>query len=528
MARAITVIPATKDKFTALPTASIAKRRVAAYARVSTDSDEQFTSYEAQIDYYTQYIKKRDDWEFVKVYTDEGISGTNTKRREGFNEMVADALAGKIDLIVTKSVSRFARNTVDSLVTVRKLKEHHVEVFFEKENIYTFDSKGELLITIMSSLAQEESRSISENVTWGQRKRFADGKVSMPYKQFLGYDRGEGGVPVINEKEAEVVRMIYRLFLEGKTAAGICKHLMSLGIPTPGGKTKWGQGTVMSILQNEKYKGDALLQKKFTVDFLTKKQKVNEGEVPQYYVEGSHPAIISAMDFDRVQAEIARRQSLGRSYSGSSIFASKLICGDCGGFYGKKVWHSTDAYRREVWRCNGKFSGEAKCGTPTLTTEGIQQMFLQAYNLLMGNREQVIQACEVMRSIVSDCSKLDAEIDALNEEIQVVAGLVSQCIKENATTQQSQEEYNKKYNRLVKRYEKAVDRLNKATAERESRMQRDRDLRIFISSIKEQPLVLETWDERLWLTLLETATVHADNRITFRFKDGTDIEVGAE
>ena len=481
-----------------------------------------------KIDYYTQYIKKRDDWEFVKVYTDEGISGTNTKRREGFNEMVADALAGKIDLIVTKSVSRFARNTVDSLVTVRKLKEHHVEVFFEKENIYTFDSKGELLITIMSSLAQEESRSISENVTWGQRKRFADGKVTMPFKHFLGYDRGEGGVPVINEKEAEVVQMIYRLFLQGKTAAGICKHLMEQGIPTPAGKAKWSQSTVMSILQNEKYKGDALLQKKFTVDFLTKKQKVNEGEVPQYYVEGSHPAIISAMDFDMVQAEIARRQALGRSYSGSSIFASKLICGDCGGFYGKKVWHSTDAYRREIWRCNSKFKGESKCETPALDTETIQQMFLRAYNQLMGNREQVIQACEVMRSIASDCTKLDAEIDALNEEIQAIAGLVNQCIKENATTQQSQDEYTKKYNRLVKRYERAVERLKKATAERENRMQRDRDLRIFISSIKEQPIVLETWDEGLWLTLLDTATVHADNRITFRFKDGTDIEVGAE
>lgn len=528
MARAITVIPATKDKFTALPTASIAKRRVAAYARVSTDSDEQFTSYEAQIDYYTQYIKKRDDWEFVKVYTDEGISGTNTKRREGFNEMVADALAGKIDLIVTKSVSRFARNTVDSLVTVRKLKEHHVEVFFEKENIYTFDSKGELLITIMSSLAQEESRSISENVTWGQRKRFADGKVTMPFKHFLGYDRGEGGVPVINEKEAEVVRMIYRLYLEGKTAAGICKHLMSLGIPTPGGKTKWVQGTVMSILQNEKYKGDALLQKKFTVDFLTKKQKVNEGEVPQYYVEGSHPAIITAMDFDRVQAEIARRQRLGRSYSGSSIFASKLICGDCGGFYGKKVWHSSDAYRKEVWRCNSKFKGEAKCETPTLDTDTIQQMFLKAYNALMGSREQVIQACEVMRSVVADFTDLDAEIDTLNEEIQVVAGLVSQCIKENATSQQPQEEYNKKYNRLVARYEKAVARLKAANAEKDSRMDRDRDLRIFIGSIEKQPLVLETWDERLWISLLDTATVHADNHITFRFKDGTEIEVGAE
>ena len=331
--------------------------------------------------------------------------------------MVADALAGKIDLIVTKSVSRFARNTVDSLVTVRKLKEHHVEVFFEKENIYTFDSKGELLITIMSSLAQEESRSISENVTWGQRKRFADGKVTMPFKHFLGYDRGEGGVPVINEKEAEVVRVIYRLFLEGKTAAGICKHLMEQGIPTPAGKTKWSQSTVMSILQNEKYKGDALLQKKFTVDFLTKKQKVNEGEVPQYYVEGSHPAIISAMDFDRAQAEISRRHSLGRSYSGSSIFSSKLICGECGGFYGKKVWHSTDAYRREIWRCNSKFEGESKCETPTLATETIQQMFLRAYNQLMGSREQVINACEVMRSVVADCMELNAEIDTLNEEI---------------------------------------------------------------------------------------------------------------
>src|SRR5690554_164724 len=186
MSRAVTVIPATKNKFTALPTASIAKRRTAGYARVSTDSDEQFTSYEAQIDYYTKFIKARDDWEFVTVYTDEGISATNTKYRDGFNQMVQDALDGKIDLIVTKSVSRFARNTVDSLTTVRKLKEHGTEVYFEKENIFTFDSKGELLITIMSSLAQEESRSISENVTWGQRKRFADGKVTMPYRSFLG------------------------------------------------------------------------------------------------------------------------------------------------------------------------------------------------------------------------------------------------------------------------------------------------------------------------------------------------------
>lgn len=345
MAKSVKYIPATKNIFTAMPTMSISKRRVAAYARVSTDSDEQFTSYEAQIDYYTRYITKRDDWEFVKVYTDEGITGTSTKHRDGFNLMVKDALDGKIDLIITKSVSRFARNTVDSLTAVRKLKDAGVEVYFEKENIYTFDSKGELLITIMSSLAQEESRSISENVTWGQRKRFADGKVTMPYKNFLGYDKGKDGKPVINEKEAEIVRLIYRLFLQGKTASGICKHLDGLGTPTPTGRKAWNQTTINSILRNEKYKGDALLQKKFTVDFLTKKQKVNEGEIPQYYVEDNHPAIIDPLEFDMVQAEIARRQKLGRSYSGASIFSSKVICGECGSFYGQKIWHSNDPYR---------------------------------------------------------------------------------------------------------------------------------------------------------------------------------------
>ena len=204
----VTVIPPTLNRVTFTPINTVAKRRVAGYARVSTDSEEQLTSYEAQVDYYTNFIKSRADWEFVAVYTDEGISATNTKHRDGFNRMIEDALAGRIDLIVTKSVSRFARNTVDSLTTVRKLKEKGVEVYFEKENIYTLDSKGELLITIMSSLAQEESRSISENVTWGQRKRMADGKVSLPYGRFLGYRKGADGLPEVVPEEAEIVRFI--------------------------------------------------------------------------------------------------------------------------------------------------------------------------------------------------------------------------------------------------------------------------------------------------------------------------------
>ena len=521
----VTTIPATKNKFTALPTASIAKRRTAGYARVSTDSDEQFTSYEAQIDYYTKFIQARDDWEFVKVYTDAGISATNTKHRDGFKKMVQDALDGKIDLIVTKSVSRFARNTVDSLTTVRKLKEHGTEIYFEKENIFTFDSKGELLITIMSSLAQEESRSISENVTWGQRKRFADGKVSMPYKQFLGYEKGADGTPIINEEEATIVRLIYTLFLEGKTPAGICRYLDAQGIPTPSGKMKWSQTTVNSMLANEKYKGDALLQKKFTVDFLMKKMKPNEGEVPQYYVEHSHEAIISPVEWDMVQAEIARRKSLGRAYSGNSVFSSKLVCGDCGGFFGQKVWHSTDTYRKVIWRCNSKFKGEKKCATPHLDTDTIQQKFLIAYNRLMESRDSVVSDCELMRTAISDCTALDTEIDRLTEEITVVAELVKACVKENAASAQSQADYTKKYNALVKRYETANKRVDELSAERMRKQDRDRELRLFIQSIKEQPLVLEEWNERLWVGLLEKATVFHDGRMVFEFKNGTEIEV---
>ncbi len=250
MAKKVTIIPATLNKYSKTPINEQKKRLVAGYGRVSTDALEQQSSYEAQVDYYTEYINSREDWEFVGMYADEGITGTSTKKRKGFNDMVQDALDGKIDLIITKSISRFARNTVDSLVTVRKLKEKGVEIYFEKENIWTLDSKGELLITIMSSLAQEESRSISENTTWGKRKSFADGKVSVSYSTFLGYDRGENGEFVINAEQAKVVELIYKLFIEGYSTYKIAQRLTSMGISTPMKKKKWYQSTVASILTN--------------------------------------------------------------------------------------------------------------------------------------------------------------------------------------------------------------------------------------------------------------------------------------
>lgn len=405
----VTSIPATLTRFTAAPINQQKKRRVAGYARVSTDHDDQFTSYAAQVDYYTNYIKGRNDWEFVEVYTDEGITGTSTKHREGFKQMIADALDGKIDLIVTKSVSRFARNTVDSLTTIRQLKEAGVEVYFEKENIWTLDGKGELLLTIMSSLAQEESRSISENCTWGQRKRFADGKISVPFQRFLGYDRGADGNLVVNREQAVIVKRIYSLFLQGMTYHGIADTLTKDGIPTPGGKKKWSISTVKSILSNEKYKGDALLQKSYTVDFLTKKTKVNKGEIPQYYVEDNHEAIIDPEVFEMVQREMAKRGKGKKYHSGVHAFSTKIKCGECGSWYGSKVWHSNSKYRKTIWQCNHKFDGDCRCQTPHLTDEEIQLYFLSAVNKLLATKTAVIANGREMPALLFDTTELEAE-----------------------------------------------------------------------------------------------------------------------
>lgn len=307
--KTVTIIPANEDSVFERKHKG-KKRRVAAYARVSTNKESQQTSYEAQIRYYTNYIESRTDWSFVGVYAEEGVSGTSIHKRSEFLRMVSDAIDGKIDLIITKSVSRFARNTVDSLNAIRKLKEYGVECYFEKENIWTFDSKGELLITIMSSLAQEESRSISENTRWGMRKAFQDGKVFIPFSHFLGYDRGPNGELVVNFEQAKVVRLIYDLFLQGMTFYGIAKELTRRQIPTPYGKQIWRERTVKNILQNEKYRGDALLQKKYSKDFLDHKMRKNTGEVPQYYIVGNHEAIIEPEIFDAVQNEIKRREEI--------------------------------------------------------------------------------------------------------------------------------------------------------------------------------------------------------------------------
>ena len=420
MAKNITVIPARSNRSSLAENLEQKKKRVAAYCRVSTDQEEQLSSYEAQVNYYTNYIEKHPDYEFAGIYADEGISGISTKKREQFNRMIEDCKSGKIDMIITKSISRFARNTLDCLNYVRQLKDLGIGVTFEKENIFTLDSKGEVLLSILSSLAQDESRSISENSTWGIRRRFEQGKLHVNHTKFLGYDKDKNGNLVVNEKQAKIVRRIYKEFLDGKGANRIARDLELSGVPNWNGKAKWYEGSIRKMLTNEKYKGDALLQKTYTVDFLSKKRADNNGEVPQYYVEDSHPAIIDKEMWEAVQLEMERRRNFALQYgiqkleyaTTSNPFAGRVICGSCGQIFGRKVWNSTDdRFRRIIWRCNGKYpaKGEKGCESRHIDDVVLYQTFVNVFNMMAENKDYFLDKWKGMRESDSSLQRYKAK-----------------------------------------------------------------------------------------------------------------------
>lgn len=498
------------------------KRRVAAYARVSTDEDEQLNSYDAQIDYYEKHIKSNPDWEFVKVYTDEGISGLMTKKREGFQSMIQDALAGKIDLILTKSVSRFARNTVDTLTNVRKLKEQGVTVFFEKENIYTMDSKGELLITIMSSFAQEESRSLSENVKWGQRKRFADGKVSLAYKSFLGYRKGADGRPEVVPEEAVIIKQIYRDFLFGMTYKGIAAKLMENNIPTPRGKSVWHDSTIKSILTNEKYKGDALLQKKFTVDFLTKKMKVNEGEVPQYYVTDSHEGIVSDEIFEMVQIEMERRRKLNTGRSSSYFFSGRIICGCCGESYTRNVWHSNSKYKRYVWRCGKKYEGAEPCASTHLYEDEIKNAFVQLVNEILVERDDLILTCKELVGEVLKTDRQERRLKELKGQSDAMYEELNEHIRQRGRVLEESDEQRQQFEEGLKAYEALQEKIRKISDSISDMNRRRFDAEQFMLNISKISTKMLEFDRELWISLIEVAIVPKSGRkeIVFKLRSG--------
>lgn len=523
----VKVIPAKRPVLSASVATQTSIRRAAAYARVSTDSAEQQTSYEAQVDFYTNYIKARADWDFVKVYTDEGISALNTKRRDGFNQMVEDALNGKIDIIITKSVSRFARNTVDSLTTIRKLKDAGVECYFEKEGIWTFDGKGELLITIMSSLAQEESRNISENVTWGKRKAMQDGNISLPWSTFLGYCKGQNGLPEIVPEEAEIVRTIFRLFIQGKSYAAIAKHLTNMGIPTPTGKEKWTLTTVKNILTNEKMKGSAKMQKTFVTNYLTKSKKVNEGELPIYFIEESHEAIIPPDEWEAVQMEIERRKALGRPVSCQSPFATKIICGDCGAYFGSKVWQSNTKYRQTIWRCNDRYNkrGKRDCKTSHVKENDVKIAFVQAFNQLMNFRDNLVQDCRTVQKMLCDTTVIDKEIIDLERELELCENIAHQAIQINARETIDQSEWNQKNGAYLTRHSTVRERLEELNKQKATLVGKSKTLEIFIRDIEKSEQAITDWDENLWLATVQSVTVGLDGGLKFTFKNGSEITI---
>lgn len=406
--------------------------RVAAYCRVSTDSEEQLTSYKTQMKVYSEMIAAKKEWQFAGLYADEGISGTRADKRPEFNRMINDCLAGKIDYIITKSVSRFARNTVDCLDTVRMLKSRGIGVYFEEQNIDTLKSDSELYLVIYAGFAQSESESISKNITWSYRKNFEDGKAIFIYKRLLGYQKGEDGKPEIVPSEAEYVKRIFDMFLSGQPVELISKALRNENIVIPGKNFTFSKAMIMSILRNEKYCGDCILQKSVTVDCISKTRKVNEGEAPMYIVENNHPAIISRELFNRAQEEISRRNVTAPKSQKISITATGkysryalsevLKCAECGTRYRRCTWTS-HYQRRIVWRCISRLDyGKKHCpDSITVHEPALHAAIVRALNRF--NEENEATYLTLMKATIGDAIGLNGssdEIDLLTRRIEAL------------------------------------------------------------------------------------------------------------
>ncbi|MCR4436657.1 MAG: recombinase family protein [Clostridiales bacterium] len=507
-----------------------AKKRVCAYCRVSTDTEEQLSSYEAQVTYYEDYIKKRPDWEFAGIYADEGITGTNTKNRVEFKRMIDDCMVGRIDLIITKSISRFARNTLDCLKYVRILKEKGIAVYFEKENIDTLDTKGEVLLTILSSLAQDESRSISENSRWGIVRRFQQGKVRVNHKKFMGYDKDENGELVINEKEAEIVRRVFEEYLKGKSCYKIAEGLETDGILTATGGRKWHESVIKKMLQNEKYAGDALLQKTITVDFLTHKRIINKGHVQQYYVENSHPSIISKETFERAQQEMERRRKLrgvtdeNRSrHSNKYAFSGKITCGECGSRFRRIRWGQGEKYKKYVWICrNRDEKGPEGCSMKAVDEEKLKKAFVRMVNKQIKDTDKFIsRMLENIEKVFAERAN-SVDVDAIDKRLDELREEMERLVKLNVKANLDADIYGEEYARITGEMEELRQQrsaFTQAEFKRKDTLARVREIE---KMLRGQEIVKE-FDEDLFAALVEQIRVKSLVEVVFVLKAGLEV-----
>ena len=509
--------------------------RVAAYCRVSTDDEEQLTSYEAQQNYYTDKIMTNPQWTMAGVFADEGISGTSASKRPAFLRMIRQCRQGKIDLVLVKSISRFARNTVDCLNYIRALRTMGIAVIFEKENINTLESDSEILITMMGAFAQAESESMSGNIIWGKRQAMREGKVVMQYKHLYAYERGEDGNPRIIPEQAEVVRQIYKSFLAGHSVRMIKHELEALGVPATQGGNIWSESVIRGILKNEKYCGDALMQKTFTQDCISKKQIRNVGQLPMYLKQNNHEGIVSRDTYNAVRAEFARRNAgrapsrklapTGRScYSAKYALTERLVCGECGTLYRRCVW-TKHGEKFAVWRCASRVAYGAKyChDSPTLREDALQAAVLAALNDAMSRREVLVDRIErAMRTeLVSlpgdhlSAADIDRQLDGLNREFQALFRQTS-----GADYLSHAEEFKRISDEMSALKEKRALLLERQNSD--SAVNRRIQDAVYILN-SGSPEITE-WNESVVRQLVDTVKVLSANRIRVYLRGGMESE----
>lgn len=510
------------------------QKRVAAYCRVSTDSEEQLTSYTTQKKVYTEMIAARPDWELAGIYADEGISGTRADKRPQFQKMIKDCFAGKIDYIVTKSVSRFARNTVDCLEHVRILKNRGIGIFFEEQNIDTLSIDSELYLVIYAGFAQSESESMSKNITWAYRKRFEDGKVLMQYKSMLGYRKGADGEPEIVPEEAKIVTRIFDMFLSGQTVRAISEQLRSEKIHIPGKNFSFSHVMVYNILRNEKYCGDSILQKTITVDCISKTRRDNMGEAPMYYVQNSHPAIISRETYHMTQAEIARRKTLAPASEKKAVtvagkyskyaLSEVLVCGECGSRYRRVTW--TSGGKRVVWRCSNRLENGKKYCKMSLTVkeESLHAAIVRAINKF--NSQDHAAYLALMKATIGEALGIQAEtaeIDELKRRIDALNQKMVSIIQKAARDGEDIEEHESEFKEmaesiaLFKQRISVLEQAKSTDAEMSERMVKIQEI------IDERQAHQDVYDDSIVRQMIECIKVFSNGNIEVYFGGGNCI-----
>ena len=510
--------------------------RAAAYCRVSTDQEEQLTSYEAQVAYYTDKIMSNPEWTLAGIFADEGITGTSVKKRTNFLRMIRLCRKGKIDIILTKSISRFARNTVDCLNYIRELKELGIAVIFENENINTMKADTEIIITMLAGFAQAQSESISQNVRWGKRQAFKSGKVSFQYSRIYGYERGENDKPRVVPEQAAVVRRIFQSYLAGSSVPDIKRMLEAEGIAAAGGKPQWSVGALQYMLRNEKYCGDALLQKTFVENCISKKTRKNNGELPKYLVQNHHEAIIDRTLFEKVQAEIARRagkrkvsdktSKTGQSkYSGRYALTELLICGNCGTPYKRVTW-SKRGKKKIVWRCISRLDyGTKYCkSSPTVDEERLQAAVLKAINAMMSNRERLIGILKTNLEItLSEKSSGATNPYAIENRIRELQDSMMElvAVAAKAGNAESYEDQFKEISEEIKSLQKTLEQYQ---AEQNGPDKLARQMDDICKALEDAPFEITEYSNNIVRQFIDTIKVVNEDKLLFIFKGGITME----